>query len=117
LGRPDTPAGRDLIRRHRDLTADEVAEVEFQARGRSVQAEGERHERVLDAFRHLMTDDQRAAATAVLLLDPDAIASLDDAKLRMILAGLADPRLTPKLDPEAGEAARAESAKFLEEMM
>ena len=87
MSAPDTPAGRDLLRRHPELTADEVGEVELQARGRSLQAEAERRERVLDAFRHLLTDGQRAAASAVLLLDPDPLAALDDAALRTILAG------------------------------
>jgi len=89
----------------------------LQARGRSQQAEAERRERVLDALRHLLTDDQRAAATAVMLLDPDPLAALDDAALRTILAGLADPRLSPNLDREAREAARAEAAAFLDEIM
>lgn len=117
LSEPETPAGRDLLRRHPQLTAGEIGEVELQARGRSLQSEAERRERVLDALRHLLTDDERAAATAVLLLDPDSIASLDDAKLRLILTGLADPRLTPNLDREAREAARSASARFLEEIM
>lgn len=105
------------MRRHPELTADEVAEVELQARGRSLQAEAERRERVLDALRHLLTDDQRAAASAVMLLDPDALALLDDSKLQMILTGLADPRLSPSLDRAAREAARAEAARFLDEIM
>jgi hypothetical protein len=117
LSEPETPAGRDLLRRHPELTAGEVGEVELQARGRSVQAEAERRERVLDALRHLLTDEQRAAASALMMLDPDALALLDDSKLQMILAGLADPRLSPDLDRPAREAARAEAARFLEEIM
>jgi hypothetical protein len=115
LGGPETPAGRDLLRDHPELTADEVREVQLQARGRALQADAERRERVVDALRHLLTDDQCAAITAVLLLDPDAIASLDDANIRMILGGLADPRMN--LDREAREAARAEAARFLDETM
>jgi hypothetical protein len=52
-----------------------------------------------------------------MMLDPDALALLDDSKLQMILAGLADPRLSPDLDRPAREAARAEAARFLEEIM
>jgi hypothetical protein len=115
LSKPDTPAGRALLARHPDVSATEIVEVELQTRGRSVQAETERRERVFDVLRHLLSDDQRAAASAVLLLDPDAIAVLDDAKLRLILAGLADP--SHNLDRDAREAARAEAARFLEEIM
>jgi hypothetical protein len=41
---------------------------------------------------------------AVRALDPDAIASLDDEALRIVLAGFSDPRLTPAPDPAAREA-------------
>lgn len=117
MSEPETPAGRELLQRHHELATEEVVEVELQARGRTLQAETERRERVLDALRHLLTDDQRAAATAVMLLDPDALTSLDDANLRMLLAGLADPQLSPSLDRAAREAARAEAARFLDEIM
>ncbi|MEA2608473.1 MAG: hypothetical protein QOJ75_716 [Chloroflexota bacterium] len=115
MAEPDTPAGRDLLRRHPDLSADEIGEVELQARGRGLQADADRRERVVDALRHLLTDDQRAAITAVLRIDPDVIASLDDAKIRLILGQLADPRMN--LDREAREAASKASQRYLDEIM
>jgi len=68
---------------------------------------------VLERLRHLLTPDQLAAVTAVRILDPDAIASLDDDTLRMILRHLADPTMTAAPDPEAIAA----SNRFLEEIM
>jgi hypothetical protein len=114
---PQTLAGRELVQRHPELTPDEVGEVERQAHGQGTMAERERREGVLDRFRHLLTDEQRGAANAVLSLDADAIAPFDDAKLRFILAGMSDPRLTPNLDAEARKAAREESQRYLDEIM
>jgi hypothetical protein len=64
-----------------------------------------------------LTDEQRAAVSASLLLDPDTVASLGDGELRLILGGLADAGLTPSLDQEAGDAAREEARRFLDEIM
>jgi hypothetical protein len=55
--------------------------------------------------------------SASLLLDPDTVASLGDGELRLILGGLADAGLTPSLDQEAGDAAREEARRFLDEIM
>ena len=117
MGGPETLAGRELLQRHPELGADAVGEVEDQARGQAIHADMERRERVLDQLRHLLTDAQRGAANAVLSLDPDTIASFDDEKLRLILAGLSDSRLTPNLDREAREAAREASQRFRDEIM
>jgi hypothetical protein len=39
-----------MLRRHPDLAADEVAELELQARGLGLQADAARRGRVLDGF-------------------------------------------------------------------
>lgn len=112
---PETPAGRELLRRHPELGADEVSEVEREARGQQIQVGMERRERVIDGLRHVLTPEQLGAVSAVLLLDPDTIAKLDDEKLQVVLGGLA--RLTPDLDPEAREAAREAAQRYLNEIM
>ena len=112
---PTTPAGRDLLDRHPDLGATEITEVELQAAGRALRADVERRDRVVDALRRVLSDDQRAAISAALTIDPDAIATLDDETLRLILNGFAEPRTN--LDREAREVARADAARFLDEIM
>jgi hypothetical protein len=110
---PETLAGQGLLRRHPELAADEVGEVERQARGQGIMAERDRTQRVLDLLHDRLTSDQVGAATAVLTLDSDVIASLDEATLGVVLAGLSDPRLTKRVSPEDREAAR----RFHDEIM
>jgi len=114
-GGPATLAGRELLQRHPELDAAEVSEVERQARGQETHAAMERRERVVSALRHLLTPAQIGAVDAVLALDPDVIATLDDETLRVVLSGFS--WLPPDLDPEARRAAREESRRFLEEIM
>jgi hypothetical protein len=112
---PETLAGQELLRRHPDLDAEEVAEVERQARGQEVHAGRERGQRVADGLRHLLTTEQLGAVTAVLLLDPETIGRLDDATLRSVLYGLT--YLFPDPGPEARAASKAASDRFLNEIM
>jgi hypothetical protein len=112
---PSTLAGRELLQRHADLAADEVIEVERQSRGQETHAAMERRERLVDALRHLLTPDQLGAVTAVLALDPDLVATLDDEKMRLVLSGLS--AFSPDPDPEARRAAREASRRFLDEIM
>jgi hypothetical protein len=104
MGDARTRAGRQLLAEHPELSAAAVNEVEDQAHGRGIATASERMDRVLDRLRPLLTTDQLGAVMAVRALDPDAIASLDDEALRIVLAGFSDPRLTPAPDPAAREA-------------
>ena len=106
-------AGKDLLRRHTTIEPAEVAGVEEQARGQGRKEAMDRSDRVLERLRHLLAPEQLAAVTAVRILDPDAIAGLDDATLRRVLATLNDPRFTAAPDPEALAAAQ----RFLDEIM
>jgi hypothetical protein len=101
LGDPGTSAGRALLRRYPVLHADEVAEVERQARGQGLASCSDRMDRVVDRLHHLLSPEQLGAVSAVRALDPDAIASLDDETMRGVLAGLSDVRLTATSGPEA----------------
>ena len=113
---PQTAAGRDLLRRHPELEADEIGTIELEAQGRRVEADSERRDRVVDRLRHLLTPAQLGAVHAVLTLDPEAIAVLDDEMLRVVLAGLSDPRLGPNLAPEARDAAREAAERYHDEI-
>ncbi|MGZ8514830.1 MAG: hypothetical protein ACXW4H_06075 [Candidatus Limnocylindrales bacterium] len=103
---PTTPAGRALLRRHAGLSAAEVEEIEREARTLGVAEASQRRARVLERLGELLTADQFAAASAVLLLDPVAAAGASDRALRTVLAGLADRRLAGSADPETLAAAR-----------
>ena len=111
---PETLAGRELLQRHPALQADEVGEVERQAHGQAIMAERERKERVLDGLRHVLTSEQIGAASAVLLLDPDTIATLGEDRLRFVLEGLTR---MPIPGPQERKAAKEASDRFLEEIM
>ena len=115
MSAPKTLAGQELLVRHPELDADEIAEVERQARGQEVQAGMERRQQVADGLRHLLTPEQLGAISAVLVLDPETIASLDDDSLRVVLNGLT--WLTPDPGPEARKAAKEASDRFLKEIM
>ena len=106
-------AAKDLLRRHPDLDAADVAAVEDQARGQGRAGAKDRSSRVLERLRHLLSPEQLAAVTAVRILDPDVIGPLDDDTLRRLLAGLSDPTLTKAPDPETLAAAQ----RYLEEIM
>jgi hypothetical protein len=111
---PGTLAGRELLGRHPEVTTDEVVELERQAHGQGVMAERERKERLVDALRHLLTPEQLGAMSAVIYLDPDPIATLDDDRLRFVLDGLTR---MPFPGPEERAAAKEASARFLDEIM
>lgn len=111
---PATLAGRELLVRHPDLDADEVVELERQAHGQGIQDERERRQRLVDGLRHVLTPEQLGAASAVLALDPDVIATLDDETLRFVLDGLVR---TPDPGPEARAAAQEASRRYLDEIM
>ena len=111
---PGTLAGRELLQRHPELSADEVGEIERQAQGQGIMAERERKERLVDGLRRVLTPEQLGAASAVLSLDPDVIATLDDATLRFVLDGLV--RL-PLPGPQERKAAKEASDRFLKEIM
>ena len=100
---PRTRAGRQVLIEHPELSA-AVKEIEEQAHGQGFASASERTDRVLDRLQGLLTTDQLGAVMAVRTLDPDAIASFDDAMLRFLVDGFSDPRLTPAADPEAIEA-------------
>jgi hypothetical protein len=106
-------AARDLLRRHPTLDPAEVAAVEEQARGQGRQEATDRSARVLERLRPLLGPEQLAAVAAVRILDPDAIAPLDDETLQRVLATLNDPALTAAPDPEKLAAAR----RYLDEIM
>ncbi len=85
---PTTRAGRDLLVRYPDLVADEIVELERQARGQGTQAARERVQRLIDALRRFPTPEQLGTATALLTLDPDVTAALDDDTVRFVLDAL-----------------------------
>ena len=82
--------------------------------GQGIMAERERKERLVDGLRRVLTPEQLGAASAVLSLDPDVIATLDDATLRFVLDGLV--RL-PGPGPEERKTAKKASDRFLKEIM
>ena len=111
---PATLAGRELLVQHPGVGADEVVELERQAHGQGIQAERERRQRLVDGLRHVLTPDQLGAATAVLALDPDVIAALDDDTLRFVLDGLVR---MPDPGPEERAAAQEASRRYLDDIM
>jgi hypothetical protein len=111
---PETLAGRELLLAHADVAADDIVEVERQARGQGIKAERERVQRPVDAMRHVLTPDQLGAVSSVLSLDPDAIATLDDDTLRVVLDGFVR---MPNPGPEERAAAQAQNHEFLNEIM
>jgi hypothetical protein len=111
---PATLAGRELLDKHPDVGADEVVELERQAHGQGIQAERERRQRLVDGLRHVLTPEQLGAASAVLFMDPDVIATLDDATLRFVLDGLVR---MPDPGPEERAAAQEASRRYLDEIM
>jgi hypothetical protein len=111
---PATEAGRELLARHPDLGGDEVVELERQAHGQGIQAERERRQRLVDGLRHVLTPEQLGAASAVLVLDPDVVTTLDDETLRFVLDGLVR---TPNVAPEERAAAQEASRRYLDEIM
>ena len=111
---PQTLAGRQLLLAHADLAADEIVELELQAHGQGIQAERERVQRLVDGLRHALTPEQLAAVSAVLSLDPDAIATLDDDTLRVVLDGFVR---MPNPGPEERAAAQESSRRYLDEIM
>jgi hypothetical protein len=113
LTEPSTEAARALLQAHPDLDAAAVVAVEQQACGQGMAQASDRAHRVLDRLRSLLTVEQLSAATAVLALDPDRIAELDDATLRLALDGFVDPTTTYATADEAREAAR----RYLMEIM
>jgi hypothetical protein len=111
---PATLAGRELLIQHPEVGADEVAELERQAHGQGIKSERERVQRLVDALRRALTPEQLGAVSAVLSLDPDAIASLDDDTLRFVLDGLVR---WPNPGPEERAAASDANRAFLDEIM
>ena len=111
---PKTLAGRDMLLRHADVAAAEIVELERQAHGQGIQAERKRVQRLVDGLRHVLTPEQLGAVSAVLSLDPDAIATLDDDTLRVALDGLVR---MPNPGPEERAAAQKENREFLNEIM
>jgi hypothetical protein len=114
VGDPATLAGRELLVRHPEVGADEVVELERQAHGQGIQAERERVQRLVDGLRHVLTPDQLGAASAVLYLDPDVIATLDEATLRFVLDGLVR---MPNPGPEERATAREATRELRDEIM
>jgi hypothetical protein len=102
---PETSAGRRLLLRNPGLPADDVLAVEVEARSGGLALGSERFDRVVERLRPLLSPDQLAALRAARLLDPDAIAGQTDAVIRVVLAGLADPRDQAPMDPATREAA------------
>ena len=111
---PETLAGRELLLAHADLAADEIVELERQAHGQGIQAERERVQHLVDGLRRVLTPEQLGAASALLTLDPDVIATLDEGTLRFVLDGLIR---TPNPGPEERAAAREASRQYLDEIM
>ena len=103
-----------LLLAHADLAADEIVELEHQAHGQGIQAERERVQRLVDGLRHVLTPEQLGAVSAVLTLDPDAIATLDDDTLRIVLDGLVR---MPNPGTEERAAAQEASRHYLDEIM
>jgi hypothetical protein len=106
-------AATELLRRHPELDPVELAAVEEQARGQGRQEAMDRSSRVLERLRPLLGPEQLAAVTAVRILDPDAIAPLDDETLGRVLTTLNDPNLTAAPDPDKLAAAQ----RYLDEIM
>ena len=111
---PATLAGRELLVRHPDLGADDIVELERQARGQAIMAERERLQRLVDALRSFLTPEQLGTASALLVLDPDTIATLDDATVRFVLDGLTS---MPNPGPDERAAATEASRRYLNEIM
>jgi hypothetical protein len=111
---PVTLAGRELLVRHPDIGSDEIVEIERQAHGQGIKSQRERVQRVVDGLRRVLTPDQLGAASAVLALDPDAIATLDDETLRFVLDGLVR---MPNPDPDERAAAAEANRAYLDEIM
>ena len=103
-----------LLLAHADLAADEIVELERQAHGQGIQAERERVQRLVDGLRHVLTPEQLGAVSAILTLDPDAIATLDDDTLRFVLDGLVR---MPNPGTEERAAAQEASRHYLDEIM
>jgi hypothetical protein len=114
VSEPRTRAGRELLLAHTDVAADEIVELERQAHGQGIQAERERVQRLVDGLRHLLTPEQLGAVSAILALDPDVIAGLDEETLRFVLDGLVR---MPNPGPEERAAAQEENRAFLNEIM
>ena len=110
---PETSAGRLLLDRHPEVPASELLAVETEARSAGMALAADRFDRVVDRLRPLLLPDQLVALRAARLLDPDAIAGQPDDLLRAALAGLADPRIQPPMEPGARAAAR----RYLREIM
>jgi hypothetical protein len=111
---PTTLAGRELLLRHADVEAAEIVELERQAQGQGIQAERERVQRLVDGLRRVLTPEQLGAASAILALDPDVLATLDDVALRVVLDGLVR---MPNPGPEERTAAREATRRLLDEIM
>ena len=111
---PATLAGRELLLRLPELAAAEIVELERQAHGQGIQAERERLQRLVDELRHVLTPEQLGAASALLSLDPDVIATLDDVTLRFVVDGLVR---MPNPGPEERAAAREVTRELLDEIM
>ena len=111
---PKTRAGRELLLARADLAADEIVELERQAHGQGIQAERERVQRLIDGLRHVLTPEQLGAVSAVLSLDPEVVATLDEVTLRLVLDGLVR---MPNPGPEERAAAREASRRYLDEIM
>ena len=105
MARPETAAGRRLLERHPGVAADDVHAVEVEARSNGLTLGAERIDRVVERLRPLLSPDQLVALRAARLLDPDAIAGQPDDVIRVVLAGLAEPREQRPADPAAQEAA------------
>ena len=65
-------------------------------------------------MRPVLTPEQLGAATAALVLDSDAIATLDEDTLRAVLDGLVR---MPDPGPEERAAAQEASRRYLDEIM
>ena len=111
---PATLAGRELLVRHPDVRADEVVELERQAHGQGIQSERERVQRLVDGLRYALTPEQLGAVSAILSLDPDAVATLDEDTLRFVLDGLVR---MPNPGPDERAAASETNRAFLDEIM
>lgn len=111
---PRTLAGREMLARHPDVGVDEVVELERQGHGQGIQAERERVQRLVDGLRHVLTPEQLGAVSAVMALDPDVTATLDEDRLRFVLDGLVR---MPNPGPEERVAAQEASRRYLDEIM
>jgi hypothetical protein len=111
---PATLAGREMLARHANIGAEEVIELERQARGQGIQTERARVQRLVDGLRHVLTPEQLGAVSAVLALDPDAIATVDEDTLRFVLDGFIR---MPNPGPEERAAAYEANREYLNEIM